>query len=115
MNATMQAPGMANFQVPPGGHMMPPQFGEMPMQPPVPATMAPPADMRQWNPMGAGRSPGPGGSPANDLARLRQERALQYYQRAFGMPHAERQNTPALSQEQIAAMIARIRQARSMQ
>jgi len=112
MNATMQAPGMTNFQLPPGGYMMPPQFGEMPMQPPQPATMAPPADMRRWNPMAPGR--GPGASPANDLARLRQERALQYYQRAFGMPHAERQNTPALSQEQIAAMIGRIRQARGM-
>jgi len=112
MNATMQA----NLQLPPGGYLMPPQFGEMPMQPPPqPATMAPPADMQRWNPMAAGRSPGPGASPANDLARLRQERALQYHQRAFGMPHAERQNTPALSQEQIAAMIGRIRQARGMQ
>ena len=108
MNATMQA----NVRLPPGGYLMPPQFGEMPMQPPQPATMAPPAGMRQWNPMAPGR--GPGASPSNDLARLRQERALQYYQRAFGMPHAERQNTPALSQEQIAAMIRRIRQARGM-
>jgi hypothetical protein len=58
---------------------------------------------------GAGAQADPG-----DVRRLRQERALQYYQRAFGMPHAERQNTPALSQEQIAAMIGRIRQARGM-
>ena len=60
----------------------------------------------------------PGGAVAHpdpsDVKRLRQERALQYYQRAFGMPHAERQNTPALSPYQIAAMIGRIRQARGM-
>lgn len=60
----------------------------------------------------------PGGPVAridpSDVRRLRQERALQYYQRAFGMPHAERQNTPALSQDQIASMIERIRQTRRM-
>ena len=110
MNATMQAPGMTSFQLPPGGHMMPPQF------PAGPSTMAPPADMQRWNPAMAQGGPIANAppSPEEDLRRLRQERALQYHQRAFGMPHAQRQETPALTEGQIAAMIERIRQARGM-
>lgn len=108
MNATMQAPGM--YQM--GGQMMQPPVAAMPQGP---GTMAAPG-MHQWTPQmpPAGPAARPQVSP-EDVARLRQERALQYQERLFGQPHAYREFVPRMGQGQMDQMIARIRQARGLQ
>lgn len=112
---TTQAPGMTNFQLPAGGYLMPPQFSQPAMQAPQVASMQAP-DMRQFNPglSQGGPISGPTQPAMDDLARLRQERALQNWQRTFGTPHRERFNTPMLGNDKIAEMILRIRAARGM-